>query len=269
MQGFSLLNTRTDLVVTLTGSNGQARQFTVPAATLLMRAPLVSPSLSFGAGWLEQQDGKFPLVGTVASGWQLTPLTSLNAGVLGSTPYRAGSMNLETQLLDPTRLSLQGTLAQDADHGNTGTLLSAIVSHSLSERLSINVNGRQQTPGYREMSDALQRAELYNPNSQSRSRYQWGSGINWSVGVLGNFSLSWARSTTFGGKNTDYLRGGWSRQFGRAYLGASLEHNTGTLNGQADDRLYVSFSMPLGEGRNINSYLNTAKYSARAGDRTS
>lgn len=273
LQGFSLLNTRTDLIVTLTGSNGEMRQFIVPAATLLVRAPLVSPGLSFGAGRLEQQNGKAPLLGTVASGWQLTPFTSLNAGVLGAAPYRAGALNLDTRLFDSTRLNLQSTLAQDADHGNTGALLSALLSHSLSDRLGVSVNGRQQTAGYRELSDALQRTDRDNPNSQSRSRYQWGSGINWSMEGLGNLSLSWARSTTFAGNNTDYLRGGWSRQFGRAYLGVSLEHNTGTLSGQADDRLYVSFSMPLGEGRDINSYLNTAKRSARAGvrysDRTS
>ncbi|KHS89074.1 fimbrial protein [Pectobacterium brasiliense] len=273
LQGFSLLNVRSDLVVTLTGTNGQARQFIVPAATLLARAPLITPGLSFGAGRLEQQGSESPVLGTIASGWQLTPFTSLNAGVLGSSPYRAGSMNVETQLFDPTRLSLQGTLAQDVEHSNTGTLLSAMLGHSLNERLGVSVNGSQQTAKYRELSDALQRRSLNNPNSQSRSRYQWGSGIHWSEDVLGSFSLSWARSTTFAGNNTDYLRGSWSRQFGRAYLGASLERNTGTLSGKADNRLYVSFSMPLGEGRNISSYLNTAKRSARTGvrysDRTS
>lgn len=264
LQGFSLLNTRTDLEVTLTGKNGQAQKFIVPAATLLTRAPLVSPGLSFGAGRLDQQNSKAALLGTVTSGWQLTPFTSLNAGVLGSAPYRAGSLNLDTQLFDPTRLSLQSTLAQDADHGNTGILLSALLSQNLSERLNVNINGRQQTSGYRELSDSLQRA-----HKQIRNRYQWGSGINWSTNGLGNFSLSWARSATFSGKNTDYLRGGWSYQFGRAYLGISLEHNTDTLNGHADNRLYVSFSMPLGDGRDINSYLNTAKRSARAGVRYS
>ncbi|NIF32817.1 fimbria/pilus outer membrane usher protein [Enterobacter sp. Cy-643] len=269
LQGFSLLNTRTDLDVTLAGSNGERRKFIVPAATLLARTTLVSPGLSFGAGRLEQQDGKAPLLGTVASGWQLTPFTTLNAGILGSAPYRAGSLNLDTGLLGLTRLSLQSTLAQDADHGNTGTLLSALLSSSLSEQLSVNVNGRQQTAGYRELSDALQRTDQDNPNSQSRSRYQWGSGVSWSTEGLGSLSLSWARSTTFAGNNTTYLRGGWNQQFGRAYLGVSLEHNTGTLSGQADDRLYVSFSMPLGEGRNFNSYLNTAKRSARTGVRYS
>ncbi|WP_235319676.1 fimbria/pilus outer membrane usher protein [Pectobacterium fontis] len=267
LQGFSLLNTRVDLAVTLTGSNGQARQFTVPAATLLARAPLVASGLSFGAGRLEQQNGQSPVLGTIATGWQMTPFTGLNVGILGSTPYRAGALSLETQLFDLTRLSLQSTLAKDVEHGNTGALLSAMLSHSLTERLGVSINGRQQSSKYRELSDALQRDALDNPNSQSR--YQWGSGINWSEDSLGSFSLSWARSTTFDANNNDYLRGSWSRQFGRAYLGVSLERNTATLSGQKDERLYVSFSIPLGEGRNIDSYLYSSKRSARAGVRYS
>lgn len=265
LQGFPLLNTRTDLEVTLTDSGGQARRFSVPAATLLMQAPLVSPGLSFGAGRLEQQGGKSPLVATLASGWQLTPYSNLNAGVLGASVYRAGAINLETRLFDSTRLSLQSTLAQDVDHGKTGTQLSAMLSRRLSERLSASVNLRQQTSGYRELSDALQRAEPDSASGQSRNRYQWGSGLSWSAGGLGSLSVSWARSTTFGGNSTQYLRGGWSRQFGRAYLGVSLERNTGTVNGQADDRLYVSFSMPLGERGDISSYLNSARRGARTG----
>ncbi|RSB24207.1 fimbria/pilus outer membrane usher protein [Enterobacter cloacae] len=269
LQGFSLLSTHTDLEVTLTGSNGEIRKFIVPATTLQARAPVFSPGLSFGAGRLEQQDSKAPLLGTVASGLQLTSFTSLNAGILGAAPYRAGSLNLNTQLFEATRLSLQGFLAQDVDNCNIGTLLSVKFSHRLSDRLSVIVNGRQQTAGYRELSDALLRSERDNPNRQSRSRYQWGSGVNWSTEGLGNLSLSWARSTTFAGNNMDYLRGGWNMKFGRTYLGISFEHNTGTLSGNADDRLYVSFSMPLGEGRDTRSYLNTAKRSARAGVRYS
>lgn len=265
LQGFSLLNTRSDLAVTVTGSNGQTQQFTVPATTLLALAPLVSPGLSFGAGRAEQQGDRSPLLGTVATGLQLTPFSSLNVGLLGSELYRAGAVSLDTHLFALTRLNLQSTVAQDAAHNHHGTLLFASLSHALSERLSINVNGRQQTAGYRELSDALQRDD--RDSAANQSRYQWGSGISWSAGAPGSFSLSWAHSTTFAGNNTDYLRGGWSRQFGRAYLGLNLEHSTGAFNGQADDRLYMSFSMPLGEGREISSYLNTARHRARTGVR--
>jgi hypothetical protein len=46
---------------------------------------------------------------------------------------------LETLLSAPTRLSLQSTLAQDADHDNNDTLLSALLSQSQSQSQS----GRQ------------------------------------------------------------------------------------------------------------------------------
>ncbi|MCT2387095.1 fimbria/pilus outer membrane usher protein [Erwinia pyrifoliae] len=266
LQGFSLLNTSSDLQVTLNGSDGQQRQFTVPASALLTQAPSVSPGFSFGAGRLEQQGGNTPLVGTFATGWQLTPYTGLYAGLFGSSPWRAGSLDLDTQLFDTTRLNLQSTVAQDAKNSAIGTSVSALLSHSLTERLSISANGRQQTSGYRELSDALQSARY---DTDRQSRHQWGGSISWAAEMMGSVSLSWGRTTTFAGVHSDYLRAGWNRQVGRAWLGLSFEHNTSTLSGQKDDRLYASFSMPLGDRRDVSSFLNTTKRSARGGVRYS
>ncbi|WP_256596290.1 MULTISPECIES: fimbria/pilus outer membrane usher protein [unclassified Pseudomonas] len=264
LQGFSLLNTRSDLLVTLTGSDRQVQQFTVPASLLQMRSPLVAPGFSFGLGRLDQQDGASPLVGTVATGWQLTPYASLNAGVLGATSYRAASMSLDSQLLSPTHLGLQTSLAQDVEHGNSGTLLSATLNHSLSEQVGINFNASQYGAGYRELSDALQRG----PESDvgSRGRFQWGSGVSWSAGDLGRFSLSWARATS-GQSRSDYLRSSWSRPLGDGYLGVSLERNSGSFGGQSDQRLHVTLSMPLGAGRDLHSYMSRVNRSTRAGAR--
>lgn len=265
LQGFSLLNTHSDLQVSLSGSNGQKRQFIVPAATLLARIPLASPGLSFGAGRLDQQGSKSPILGTIASGWQLTPFTTLSAGVLGSTLYRAGSVNLDSQLFTPTRLSLQSTLAQDAEHHNSGSLISAILSQNLSEVLSTNINGRLQTPGYRELSDSIRE----DTGDQTRNHSQWGAGISWFQDMLGTLSFSWAHSTMFTGSSSSYLRGSWSRQFGQTYFGISCEHDTNSYNGHPDDRVYVSLSLPLGEGRDINSYLNSSRSGNRTGVRYS
>lgn len=268
LQGFSLLNTRTDLVVNLTDSTGQTRQFTVPAATLLSRTGAVSPGLSFGAGKSEQHGEKSPLLGTIATGWQLTPYTSLNTGVLGSSLYRAWALSLDTQLLETTQLSLQDILSQDAENHHTGTMVSAILNHNVTERFNISINGRQQTYGYRELDDTLLKTES-NDFDNYRNHYQWGGGIGWSADTLGDFSLSWARNTTYRGDNMDYLRVGWNRQFGQIYLGVNLERNTETVTGQKDDRLYASLSMPLGKGRSMNSYINTAHKTSRAGLRYS
>lgn len=262
LQNFSLLNTHTDLDVTLIGSLGKQQRFIVPASTLLTRAASVSPGLSFGVGFADQLNGQSPMLSTLATGKRLTSNSNLNIGILGSAPYRAFAVNLETHLFDQSRLSLRGAQAHDARHGNAGTLMSAVLSHHLTERLSVNVNRRQQTFGYRELSDALQHVKHTSSNSDSRSRYQWGSDINWSMAWMGNFSLSWAQSTSFDGRNTNYLRGSWQRQFFRSYLGASIERY-----GKMSERIYVTFSMPLGEGRDINSYLNRSKRSGRFGIR--
>lgn len=265
LQGFSLLNTRSDLEVTLTGSNGEKRRFIVPASTLLLNGNAVAPGLSFGVGKLDQEGtSESPLLGTIANGWVLNPKTTINAGVLGSSPYRAGAIGLDTQPWDSTLLSLRGTLSNDVRHGFQGTSFTASLSHTLSERVSVSANASQQTDGYRELSDALLDDD-YETTVQ-RSLKQIGVGINWSTQSLGTLSLSMARSTDFNGENTNYVRGGWSKQFGQVYLGASLEHDTGTSTTDADSRFYLTVNIPFGS-RSVSSYVNTAKSSSRAGVR--
>ncbi|MBC3252463.1 fimbria/pilus outer membrane usher protein [Serratia fonticola] len=265
LQGFSLLNVRSDLAVTVTGSNGEARQFTVPASALLLNGTAHAPGLSFGAGKLDQRgSSEAPLLGTLANGWVLTPQTTLQAGLLGSTPYRAIALGVDSQLFHATLLSLQTTAAQDNRHGKQGLSASVTLNHSLSERVGINLNAVQQSAGYRELSDALQSDQQ---EMGGRSRGQIGGGLSWSEEHLGSLSLSWARSSTFDGESTDYLRAGWSKQFNTVYVGASLEHSTGNQNSKAENRAYLTLSMPLGKGRSMSSYLNSASNGSRAGVR--
>ncbi|MGR7043432.1 fimbria/pilus outer membrane usher protein [Klebsiella aerogenes] len=271
LQGLPLLNMRTDLNVTLTGSNGEKRQFVVPAATFLLNGGAVAPGLSFGAGKLDQQgSSEEPVLATVGNGWVITPYTTINAGAMGSAPYRAGALSLDSQIFDGTLWSIQSTLAQDNKHGNSGLGVSTILNHQATERIGFNLNARQQSRGYRELSDALQDD---TPDTTGRTRHQFGAGISWAGETVGNLSFSVARSSTWDGDTTHYLRGGWSRQISRAYVGASLEHDTGTRNTSADNRFYLTVSLPFGNGRNVSTYFNSSRNSSRAGirysDRTS
>lgn len=267
LQGFSLLNTRSDLSVTVTGSDGEKRSFAVPASTFLQNGPAVSPGLSFGVGKLEQQgNAASPLLTTLASGWALSPFTALNAGVLGADVYRAGAAGIDSQIFDSTLLSLQTTAAQDNYHGNKGLLARATLNHKVTERLAVGVNATQQTQGYAELSDALQDDAR---STNGRSRDQVGGNISWSQKTAGSFSLSWARSRTFDGDSTSYLRGGWSKQIGRAYVGASLEHDTGGRDSKSDNRMYLTLSVPFGKAQNVSSYLNSSGRNTRGGMRYS
>jgi outer membrane usher protein FimD/PapC len=267
LQGFPLLNTRSDLHVELTGSNGEKRQFTVPASALLLNGSTIAPGLSFGAGKLDQAgSSESPLVATMSNGWMLSPHTTLNAGILGSTPYRAGGVGVDSQIFDATLLSVQTTLAQDEKHGRQGLSATAILNHNLTERVSLSLNVMQQTSGYRELNDALHDDDL---DSRGRTRGQIGSGVGWSQETLGNLSLSWALSNRFEGGHADYFRGGWSRQFEQIYVGASLEHDTGVGDLAADNRFYLTVNIPFGTGRSVSSYFNGSKHSSRAGMRYS
>lgn len=266
LQNFSLLNTRTDLDVKLTGNNGEIRQFVVPASALLAHGSAVDTGLSFGAGKIEQEgSSESPLVATAGKGWALSPRTALNAGVLGSSAYEAAALSIDAQPFDATQLSVQTTFAQDSTHNNKGVSASVNVTHSLTERVSVNTNITQQSSGYRELSDALQDD---NDDSNDRSRNQYGAGISWAEEDIGNLSLSWANSTTFNGENTTYLRGGWSRNIGRVYISASIEHNSGTSERDADDRIYINMSIPFGN-KSVNSYVTNSKSGSRFGGRYS
>ncbi|WP_421666918.1 fimbria/pilus outer membrane usher protein [Pseudomonas chlororaphis] len=266
LQGFSLLNTRSDLEVTLTGSDGSQRQFTVPASAFLLSGASVAPGLSFGAGKLDQQgSAESPMLATVANGWQLSPHYTLGAGAMLSSPYRAAALGLDAQPLDATALSVQTTLAQDSRHGSNGVSVTASLSHNLTERIGVNLNATQQTSGFRELSDTLQVDDL---DTQDRTRNQYGGGVSWADDTLGSLSLSWARGSTFRGDDTRYLRAGWSKQIGRAYVGASLEQDSGSGSFSGDTRAYLTVSIPFGS-RSVSSYVNSTNGGTRMGARYS
>ncbi|MCK6678578.1 fimbria/pilus outer membrane usher protein [Enterobacter asburiae] len=264
LDGFSLLNTRTDLDVTLTGQNGDKRQFTVPATTFLRNGPAITPGFSFGAGKLDQQGSDTsPVVGTAATGWLLNERTTVNAGILGSNLYKAIASSLDMQPSAGTQLSTQLTGAQDTHHNETGISLATSLSQQLTERVGVSLNLTQQTKGYRELSDAVQNDPL---DMQDNIRNQYGLGVNWSQETLGNLSASWSRSTSFNSENSNYLSGSWSRQIMKAYLSVSVESNTGNDNG--DNRLYANIIIPFGS-RSVSSYYNNSNSGARVGVRYS
>ncbi|WP_197062158.1 MULTISPECIES: fimbria/pilus outer membrane usher protein [unclassified Serratia (in: enterobacteria)] len=264
LQGFSLLNNRTDLNVTLSGSNGDKRQFSVP--TLLMRGAAVEPGLSYGVGKLSQQGtNESPFVGTIATGWFLNAKNTLNAGAVATVDYRAGAVSLDSQVQDSTLLSLKTTLSHDVRHSERGLSASATLSHSLTERLSVNLSTSQQTLGYRELSESLQAEKQDN---RDRNRNEFSIGTGWGDKTVGSLSFAWARTSTFNSDHVNYLRGSWSKYFDNFYLSVNAERNSASKIGPAEDRLYFSVNIPFGS-RDISSYINTTSRGTRGGIRYS
>ncbi|WP_394521283.1 fimbria/pilus outer membrane usher protein [Pantoea sp. SGAir0184] len=267
LEGFSLLNTRSDLQVTVTGSQGEKREFVVPAASLPLSAASAN-GLSVGIGKLEQNgSAEAPWLATASRGWRLSPRNTLTAGVMGSNPWRAVAASVTSQPLDSTITRLQTTLADDAQHGNRGVALDASLSQQLSERVSLSFNASRQTSGYRELSDSLQRNQQDN---RGRARDQLGAGIGWALDDFGSLSLSWARSRTFDGDSINYLNAGWTKSFDRAYLSINASRDNGGRYSTPDNRIYMTLNIPFGDAQTVSSYVNhSQRNGSRAGTRYS
>ena len=267
LQGLPLLNTGSDLEVTVTDSRAGKRQFVVPASAFLLNGSAVAPGLSFGAGKLDQQGSReSPAIGTIANGWVLNPHMSLSTGLLASTPYTAAGLELISQPFNSTVLGYRTNVAQDKKRGRKGVSGTATLSHNLTERMGVSLNYSQQSEGFSELSDALQAdREDYG----SRNRNQFGVGGSWSQVKLGNLSLSWARGNTFDGDTSRYISSTWSKTFGRTYVALTASENSGGRNAHPDKRLYLTLNIPFGQGRSLNSYVSDSNRGARVGTRYS
>ena len=267
LQGLPLLNTGSDLEVTVTDSRAGKRQFVVPASAFLLNGSAVAPGLSFGAGKLDQQGShESPAIGTIANGWVLNPHMSLSTGLLASTPYTAAGLELISQPFNSTVLGYRTNVAQDKKRGRKGVSGTATLSHNLTERMGVSLNYSQQSEGFSELSDALQAdREDYG----SRNRNQFGVGGSWSQVKLGNLSLSWARGNTFDGDTSRYISSTWSKTFGRTYVALTASENSGGRNAHPDKRLYLTLNIPFGQGRSLNSYVSDSNRGARVGTRYS
>lgn len=266
LQGFSLLNTRSDLAVTLTGIDGSTRQFSVPASVFLMGGSPVTQGLSFGIGKMQQTGTPLsPLVATASQGWQVLPRVGLNAGVLASAPWQALGAGVDFRLRNDTQLSGSLNTARDVKHQQQGIQSNWSVSQTLTEQFNLSFNTAFQTSGYRELSDALA------PDSsdfRGRTRSQYGIGMGWGSPIVGSLSLSWAENRTFEGQSLQYMRAGWSRQFGSVLTALSIDRDL-SREPSSETRIYFTLSFPLGENGGFSSWMNHSHTNQRSGMRYS
>lgn len=262
LSGFSLLNTRTDLTVTVNGTDGSRRTFIVPASAYARDGATVTPGVSWGVGRYDQKGSdKKPLVAMASKGFQLTARTALQGGVMWSDDYQAVSSALNATFLWRTGVTVQNTLARAAD--KKGMLTSLSLSQPLGDSLSLNVNGAHQDTGYREFSESLTREQ----ENMSRNKDQYGGGITWTEEWLGSVSLSAGRSTQTRGDATTWTQLGWGRQFGRATLNVNASRNESGGDYGRDDRIYVSLQFPLGEKSTLSNTVSHSRDGWRYGSR--
>lgn len=265
LSGFRLLNTRTDLSVTVTGADGQKSNFVVPASAYTREGTVVTPGLTWGMGRYDQKGAeRKPMVGLVSGGVQLTERTGMQVGTLWSEAYQGAGLGVNTSVLWGTGVSLQSTLSRASSPSRQGVLTSLSLTRPLGEKLSLLLNGSRQGSGYRDFSETLSRES----DDDSRNRDQYSAGLSWADSTLGGLSLSWGRSTQTQGDASTWTQLGWGRQFGPVSVSVNASRNQGTgRDGRREDRLYMQFQLPLGERISLSSTLNHTRDGIRYGSR--
>lgn len=264
LSGFSLLNTRTDLTVAVKGADGSSRSYIVPASAYARDGATVTPGVSWGMGRYDQKGSdEKPFVAMVSKGFQLTPRTALQGGIVWSDKYQALSSALNATILWRTSLTLQSTLARTASMDRQGALTALSLTQPLGDAFSLSLNGTHQDTGYREFSESL----LRQSGHSSRNKDQYGGGVSWSQGWLGSLSLSAGRSTQTRGDATTWTQLGWGRQFGRATLSVSASRNQSGGDYGREDRIYISLQLPLGEQSTLSTSTSHSHDGWRYGSR--
>lgn len=265
LRGFRMLNTRTDLQVKVTSSDGSIREFTVPASAFL-QSNLSPTGLSFGVGRPDRTGGgSKPLLATVSGGMALGKTTQLNASLLASSPYMMVGVDLNTQIFRPWMLTFQGTVSRDAHHDMQGAQGEVVLNWNFTERLALGTSLRVQSPKYREFYDALQETPS---ETTGMSHTQIGVSANWDARSAGRLSLAMGRTSNYGGGSADYVRGAWSKMFDRVMLSASVARSMRHDGSGAENLFYMTVSLPLGSGR-LSSYINEGNGQTRSGVRWS
>jgi len=273
-----LLNSGSDLEVTVVEATGAQRRFIVPAASLHNGSLGSQRGYSFAVGRQRSLGGstaRQPWIVTGSGGWKIGKDSNASAGLMAATSYQAGAWGMDTRVFNSTSVSLQQRLSNATGEGVRGTQISLSSSSLLSSSLSGSFSATQQTLGYRDLGDTIVDTPANAGDLQhNRYRGQYTASLNWSNATLGSFNVAYSRSSLFSGVSTQRVTGAWGQTFSFGTISFNVEHNLGS-SGNTDananssntvpvNTFYLTLSIPLGQ-RNVRTYVNNSSGYKRYG----
>ncbi|CAB3743339.1 F1 capsule-anchoring protein [Achromobacter kerstersii] len=266
-----LLNTSTDLDVTVQESGGQSRSFLVPAATF-RNAMVSQPGYSFAVGKVRELSSdrrEVPVIAAATSTWKLNDRAVLSVGTLGASSYQTIGSGVDASLHRDVSASLRGAGSNASRERVKGAQIIASANARATERLSVGVSAKQQTSGYRDLADTLVNQD--SPWRASLYKGQYTASVNWSHETLGSFNAAYSKSQNFEGNADNRLIGSWGKTMKYATVTANVETNMGSASkrdsGRSysnDNAVYLNVSIPLGS-RNVRTYVSKRGSTIRTG----
>ncbi|WP_426127160.1 fimbria/pilus outer membrane usher protein [Pseudomonas sp. DWP1b1] len=278
LTGLPLLNSTSDLDVSVIDVRGAKRSFVVPAASFRGGAP-VTPGYYFSLGKvrdtsIDTRGVQAPVVAMGSGTWGLGQRSSVGFGLLSTDEYQSAGGTLSSVFFHQMTVGVRHNLSRDALDGVGGARSTLSLSTPLFANLDMNLSASSQTRGYREVLDAGQASRGYDLDARFKRQYT--AGLGWADPFVGGFSLSFTRSSQFDGRSTDHLFASWNKNFGGVDVALIADAQVGGARprrldpapgGRRDERLdedtslRLQVTVPLGGNRRVSSYVS------RRGDR--
>lgn len=249
------LDNRRDVQLTLIEADGEPHTVTILSSSLL--ASLPASGFALGVGQVRQAHGLQQAPWVMSAGWSqaLEGSGSISTGMLLTQGYQAYGNGLAGPAWSGARW--QATLqASRVEHKERhGLQMRWGLQQALGERWSANLAYAQQTRDHRELNDTLAHGRT---QLDLRSRVQYSQGVSWSHTRFGSLNGGYAESTSFNARRSGRAYINWGQQWGGASLSLNTEWQVMGPRGSGN-ALYLSASLPLGEGRRLRT---TARRSA-------
>lgn len=255
------LDRRRDVEVTVIEVDGQRHTFSVLAAALGLDLP--SRSFSLGLGQLRDSPAGEPRPWVLSTGISrpLSPTTSLNGGTLLAQDYSAAGAGLSLVPWSGSRV--QGLLqaAHASPSASNGLQASLTLNQQLNPQWSALLSAARQSLGYRDLLDV---GTPRTTDQRNRLRDQHALGLTWAHSWLGSLSGAYSTTTSFAGARTARAQLNWGRRLGPAAVTATGQWQTAGDGGRGN-ALYLSASLPLGDGVSWRSTARRGRRGVRLG----
>lgn len=257
-----------DLTVTQTESNGSRKEFVVPYLTTPGSQYSAQSSYSLALGQIRNssENAEAPFI-TGSFSWPWRNHHQLRGGSFLSRDYygAAAGYNISGRDYRITTLSHVAHTRQDG----TGGKLQVSGALPLAKALTLNAGYSIQSEAYRTPTQSqtsrwtsnAEREEdkWFTPRSRPQ-RQSYSLGLGWNQEWVGNLSLGMTSIDYYNAPTSQRLYGYWSRQFGKATLGVSLEKERNSRSHNNDTRLYATLSLPLGNNLHYSAnVMNNGK----------
>ncbi|POT58588.1 hypothetical protein C3432_11950 [Citrobacter amalonaticus] len=275
LRDLPLLNSSSDLQLTVTTPSGQEDKSTIAAASYALRIPQAPDTWSLALGRMRSDSVSAgydsPWVASFSDGWVMSQQVLLQYGAIAASDYAASAAGLAYSPWQDLSLGIAGALSQDRNHHQQGAKSSASAIWEAPQNISLSTDVTLYSPGYRELSDSV------SSSTTPYSRSSAGLRINWRHAFVGNVSLSGSQTREGNSdSSTRWMMASWNRKSGNIDVSVNWQrqsHRTRNCSFSyrcqtADrDNLFINLNFPLG-GQKISSYYRDSDGASVAGVRT-